>query len=101
LPGRSDSQEFLRLRYGATTSLQHLPIWVGKESELFAKYGVDLEPIHVRGGALITMMIMSGTAPIFGAGAESVVAGRNFALSRTIEQNEETSDHVVLDWHNR
>ncbi len=76
LPGRSDAQELLRLRYGVTTSLQHLPIWVGKESGLFAKYGVDLEPIHVRGGALITMMIMSGTTPISGAGAESVVAAR-------------------------
>jgi ABC-type nitrate/sulfonate/bicarbonate transport system substrate-binding protein len=64
------------LRYGVTTSLQHLPIWVGKESGLFAKYGFDLEPIHVRGGALITMMIMSGTTPISGAGAESVVAAR-------------------------
>ena len=75
-PGTSDAQELLRLRYGVTTSLQHLPIWVGKESGLFAKYGFDLEPIHVRGGALITMMIMSGTVPISGAGAESVVAAR-------------------------
>ena len=72
----AESQELLRLRYGVTTSLQHLPIWVGKESGLFAKYGFDLEPIHVRGGALITMMIMSGTVPISGAGAESVVAAR-------------------------
>jgi NitT/TauT family transport system substrate-binding protein len=76
LPVTAESQELLRLRYGVTTSLQHLPIWVGKESGLFAKYGFDLEPIHVRGGALITMMIMSGTVPISGAGAESVVAAR-------------------------
>ena len=76
LPITAESQELLRLRYGVTTSLQHLPMWVGKESGLFAKYGFDLEPIHVRGGALITMMIMSGTVPISGAGAESVVAAR-------------------------
>ena len=76
LPVTAESQELLRLRYGVTTSLQHLPIWVGKESGLFAKYGFDLEPIHVRGGALITMMIMSGTVPISGAGAESVVSAR-------------------------
>jgi NitT/TauT family transport system substrate-binding protein len=76
LPLTAESQELLRLRYGVTTSLQHLPIWVGKESGLFTKYGFDLEPIHVRGGALITMMIMSGTVPISGAGAESVVAAR-------------------------
>ena len=72
----AECQERLRLRYGVTTSLQHLPIWVGKETGLFTKYGFDLEPIHVRGGALITMMIMSGTVPISGAGAESVVAAR-------------------------
>jgi NitT/TauT family transport system substrate-binding protein len=76
LPVTAESQELLRLRYGVTTSLQHLPIWVGKESGLFARYGFDFEPIHVRGGALITMMIMSGTVPISGAGAESVVAAR-------------------------
>ncbi len=75
-PLRSLAQEPLRVPYGVTTSLQHLPILVGKESGLFARYGFNVEPIHIRGGALITTMIMSGTVQFSGAGAESVVAAR-------------------------
>ena len=60
-PTRSFAQELLRVPYGVTTSLQHLPILVGKDSGLFAKYGLNVEPVHIRGGALITTMIMSGT----------------------------------------
>jgi NitT/TauT family transport system substrate-binding protein len=66
----------MRIPYGVTTSLQHLPILVGKDSGLFAKYGLNVEPIHIRGGALITTMIMSGTVQFSGAGAESVVSAR-------------------------
>lgn len=72
----SHSQEPFRIPYGLTTSLQHLPVLVGKESGLFAKHGLNVEPVHIRGGALITTMIMSGTVHFSGAGAESVVAAR-------------------------
>ena len=75
-PLRSFAQELTRVPYGVTTSLQHLPILVGKDSGLFAKYGFNIEPVHIRGGALITTMIMSGTVQFSGAGAESVVAAR-------------------------
>jgi NitT/TauT family transport system substrate-binding protein len=75
-PFGSLAQEPLRIPYGVTTSLQHLPVLVGKESGLFAKYGLNIEPIHIRGGALITTMIMSGTVQFSGAGAESVVSAR-------------------------
>ncbi len=76
LPVRLLAQEPLRIPYGVTTSLQHLPVLVGKDSGLFTKYGLNVEPIHIRGGALITTMIMSGTVQFSGAGAESVVAAR-------------------------
>lgn len=75
-PVRLPAQEPLRVPYGVTTSLQHLPILVGKDSGLFAKQGFNLDPIHIRGGALITTMIMSGTVQFSGAGAESVVSAR-------------------------
>jgi NitT/TauT family transport system substrate-binding protein len=74
-PQRSAAQE-MRVPYGVTTSLQHLPVLVGKDAGLFAKYGLNVEPVHIRGGALITTMIMSGTVQFSGAGAESVVAAR-------------------------
>jgi ABC-type nitrate/sulfonate/bicarbonate transport system substrate-binding protein len=50
-PARSSGQEPLRIPYGVTTSLQHLPVLVGKDSGLFAKYGLNVEPVHIRGAS--------------------------------------------------
>ena len=70
------SQELTRIRYGVTASVAHLPVLVASDGGLFGKYGFDAEVIHIRGGALITMTIMSGSVQFSGAGAESVVAAR-------------------------
>src|SRR3990170_552941 len=70
------AQELRRIHYGTTTSTAHLPVWVAKDAGLFAKNGLNVEPVHIRGGALITMAIMSGNLQFSGAGAESVVAAR-------------------------
>ncbi len=72
----TQAQELRRIYYGTTTSTAHLPIWVAKDAGLFAKNGLSVEPIHIRGGALITMGIMSGQLQFSGAGAESIVAAR-------------------------
>jgi ABC-type nitrate/sulfonate/bicarbonate transport system substrate-binding protein len=73
-PRPAYSQERTRVRYGVTASVAHLPVVVANEAGLFRKYGFDVEIIHIRGGALITMTIMSGSVQFSGAGAESVVA---------------------------
>ncbi|MBI1995171.1 MAG: ABC transporter substrate-binding protein [Deltaproteobacteria bacterium] len=70
------AQELRRIHYGTTTSTAHLPVWVAKDAGYFAKYGLNVEPVHIRGGALITMAIMSGNLQFSGAGAESIVAAR-------------------------
>src|ERR1044071_805229 len=70
------AQELRRIHYGTTTSTAHLPIWVAKDAGLFAKNGLNVEPIQIRGGALITMGIMSGQLQFSGPGAESAVAAR-------------------------
>jgi NitT/TauT family transport system substrate-binding protein len=70
------AQELRRIHYGTTASPANLPIWTAKDSGLFAKKGLNVEPVHIRGGALITMGIMSGQLQFSGAGAESVVAAR-------------------------
>jgi NitT/TauT family transport system substrate-binding protein len=70
------AQELRRIHYGTTTSTAHLPIWVAKDAGLFAKNGLNVEPVQIRGGALITMGIMSGQLQFSGAGAESIVAAR-------------------------
>ena len=73
---RLEAQELRRIHYGTTTSSAHLPVWVAKDAGLFAKSGLNVEPVQIRGGALITMAIMSGQLQFSGAGAESVVAAR-------------------------
>jgi NitT/TauT family transport system substrate-binding protein len=49
---------------------------VAKDAGYFAKNGLNVEPVNIRGGALITMGIMSGQLQFSGAGAESAVAAR-------------------------
>jgi len=71
-----DAQEMRRIHYGTTASTAHLPIWVAKDAGYFSKYGMNVEPVQIRGGALITMGIMSGQLQFSGAGAESAVAAR-------------------------
>jgi NitT/TauT family transport system substrate-binding protein len=70
------AQELRRIHYGTTTSSSHLPVWVAKDAGLFSKAGLNVEPVQLRGGALITMAIISGNLQFSGAGAESVVAAR-------------------------
>ena len=76
VPPPATAQELRRIHYGTTASTAHLPIWVGKDAGFFAKYGLNVEPVQIRGGALITMGIMSGQLQFSGAGAESIVAAR-------------------------
>ena len=72
----ASSQEFRSVHYGTSTSISHLPVWVAKDAGYFAKNGLNVEPVQIRGGSLITMAIMSGQLQFSGVGAASVVAGR-------------------------
>ena len=72
----TSAQELRRILYGTTASPSHLPIWVAKDAGFFEKAGLNVEPVQVRGGSLITLAIITGDLPFSGAGAESVVAAR-------------------------
>jgi NitT/TauT family transport system substrate-binding protein len=72
----ASAQELRRIHYGTSVSISHLPVWVAKDAGFFSKKGLNVEPVQIRGGALITMGIMSGQLQFSGAGAESVVAAR-------------------------
>jgi ABC-type nitrate/sulfonate/bicarbonate transport system substrate-binding protein len=76
LPDAVLAQAMKRLRYGTTISTINLPVWVAKESRLFAKYGLDPEVILIQAGALTTLAIISGELQFSGAGAASVLAAR-------------------------
>jgi NitT/TauT family transport system substrate-binding protein len=71
-----NAQELRRLLYGTSASPSHLPVWVAKDAGYFEKYGLNVEPVQIRGGSLITLAIITGSLPFSGAGAESVIAAR-------------------------
>src|SRR5262245_20195067 len=71
-----NAQELHRILYGTTASPSNLPLWVAKDAGLFEKNGLNVEPVQIRGGSLITLAIITGNLPFSGAGAESVVAAR-------------------------
>ena len=70
------AQELKRIHYGTTASPAHLPVWVAKDAGLFARRGLNVEPVQIRGGSLIALAIITGDLPFSGVGAESVVAAR-------------------------
>ena len=70
------AEELKRIYYGTTASPAHLPVWVAKDAGLFARYGLNVEPVQIRGGSLIALVIITGDLPLSGVGAESVVAAR-------------------------
>lgn len=76
LPAPSGAQELRRILYGTTASPAHLPVWVAKDAGYFARNGLFVEPVQIRGGSLITLAIITGDLPFSGAGAESVIAAR-------------------------
>ena len=75
-PFFAHAQELRRILYGTTASPSNLPIWVAKDAGLFEKAGMNVEPVQIRGGSLITLAIITGDLPFSGAGAESIVAAR-------------------------
>src|SRR5262249_5431043 len=75
LPSRQAyTQELRRILYGTTASPSQLPVWVAKDAGFFEKQGLNVEPVQIRGGSLITVAILTGNLEFYGAGAESVVA---------------------------
>src|ERR1043166_1370282 len=70
------AQDLKRINYGMSTSISHLPVWVAKDAGFFVKNGLNVEPIQIRGGSMISMGIMSGQLQFSGGGAGSVVAAR-------------------------
>ena len=73
---QAPAAEMKRIYYGTTASPSNLPVWVAKDAGFFAQRALDVEPVQVRGGSLITLAIITGDLPFSGVGAESVVAAR-------------------------
>jgi NitT/TauT family transport system substrate-binding protein len=59
--------------YSAMTSA-HLPAWLAKEAGIFAKNGLDVQLVYVRGGATVMMALLSRETPISQVGGSSIVS---------------------------
>src|SRR5262245_62183483 len=63
-------------------------IWVAKEQGLFRKYGLDVDPIFLRGGQVATQALAAGEPPIVNVGTviEANLTGYNLVLVASLEK---------------
>src|SRR5437588_104226 len=67
--GTLPAQELKRIRIGyPSLSFRQSNVWVAKEEGLFKKYGLEVEPIFLRGGQLATQALAGGDPPIVNIG---------------------------------
>jgi NitT/TauT family transport system substrate-binding protein len=59
--------------YSAITAA-HLPAWLAKETGIFAKNGLDVQLVYIRGGATVVMALLSKETPISQVGGSSIVS---------------------------
>lgn len=76
----------IRLGYPSLAFTQ-AHIWVAKEEGLYRKYGVEVEPIFLRGGGVATQALVAGDPPLVNVGTtiQANLAGHDLVLIATIE----------------
>lgn len=84
----AQAQELKKLRIGypaISTTQSH--IWVGHEAGIFRKYGLDTEPIFLRGGQIATQALAAGDPPIVNIGTvvQANLQGYNLALVAAVQ----------------
>ena len=88
LVGPSQAQELKRIRIGyPSLSFRQSNVWVAKEEGLFKKYGLDVEPIFLRGGQVATQALAGGDPPIVNIGTvvQANLTGFNLVLVAAVE----------------
>src|SRR5207249_12034548 len=60
--------------YSAMTSA-HLPAWLAKEAELFAKNCLDVQIVYVRAATTVVMALLSKETPKSQGGGSAIVGG--------------------------
>ncbi len=84
----TDAQALKKIRIGyPSLSFRQSHLWVGKEEGLFKKYGLDVEPIFLRGGQLAIQALAGGDPPIVSIGAvvQANLQGFNLVLIASVE----------------
>src|ERR1043165_1034752 len=84
----ASAQELKRIRIGyPSLSFSQSNVWVAKEEGIFKKYGLDVEPIFLRGGQLATQALAGGDPPIVNIGTvvQANLTGFNLVLIAAVE----------------
>ncbi|TAK07829.1 hypothetical protein EPO44_03525, partial [bacterium] len=79
----ASGQPLKKIRIGyPSTSFRQSNVWVAKEVGLFKKYGLEVEPIFLRGGQVATMALAAGDPPIVNIGTvvQADLTGYNLVL---------------------
>ena len=82
------AQELKRVRFGyPSLGFRQGHIWVAKDEGLFKKYGLDVEPIFLRGGPLAIQALAGGDPPLMSIGqvVQAGLAGFDLALIAGVE----------------
>src|SRR6266513_1993863 len=82
------AQTLKRIKIGyPSLSFRQSNVWVAKEMGLFNKYGLDVEPIFLRGGQMATQALVAGDPPIVNIGTvvQASLQGYNLVLVTAVE----------------
>src|SRR6266540_1632019 len=82
------AQEFKSVRMGyPSLGFRQGHIWVAKDEGLFAKYGLDVEPVFLRGGQLAIQALAAGDPPLMSIGqvVQANLSGLNLVLIAGVE----------------
>jgi len=84
----TNGQSLKQIRIGyPSLSFRQSNVWVAKEEGLFKKYGLEVEPIFLRGGQVATMALAAGDPPIVNIGTvvQANLTGYNLVLIAAVE----------------
>ena len=82
------AQELKRVRFGyPSLGFRQGHIWVAKDEGIFKKYGLDVEPIFLRGGQMAIQALASGDPPLMSIGqvVQASLAGHDLVLIAGVE----------------
>ena len=97
------AQTLKKIRIGyPSLSFRQSNVWVAKEMGIFNKYGLEVEPIFLRGGQMATLALVAGDPPIVNIGTviQANLVGSNLVLVAAVE-NELRSDRLRPPRHNQ
>jgi ABC-type nitrate/sulfonate/bicarbonate transport system substrate-binding protein len=86
----ASAQAVKKIRIGyPSLSFRQSNVWVAKEMKLFNNYGLEVEPIFLRGGQMATQALVAGDPPIVNIGTvvQASLRGHNLVLVAAVETN--------------